>query len=116
MAFNQHSADMRDADNGDFTNYAGRMMIGAFNPTTVSFDWLMEQEEYFGHAGALVYKNYCATCANLFVGGSNDWSHITDNGQDKRWTLAIVRMNEDGTTPANSVFHINVREWLTNES
>lgn len=25
-------------------------------------------------------------------------------------------MNEDGTTPANSVFHINVLEWLENEN
>lgn len=67
---------MRDADNGSFSNYAGRFLVGSYNPATVSFDWLNEQAEYFGYSSALVYRNYCVTCANLFVGGSNDWNKI----------------------------------------
>ena len=55
---------------------------------------------------ALVYKNYCTGCTNLFVGGVNDWSHVSVNSEKKKWQLAILRLKEDGTSDGD-VFHIN---------
>ena len=78
LAFNQYiSVTMRDADNGSFTNYAGRMMVGSYSVAGNSMNWVNEQALYFGFSSALVYKNYCDGCSNLFVGGGNDWSHVT---------------------------------------
>ena len=77
VALKQVSPNMRDADDGTFTDYAGRMLIGAFDPSETSFKWLNEQVSLFGYAGALVYKNYCRSCANIFVGGAIDILHET---------------------------------------
>lgn len=75
MALKQVSPVQRDAADGSFTDYAGRMLIGAFNPKTTSFKWLKEATDYFGYSAALVHKNYCRFCANIFVAGANDISH-----------------------------------------
>ena len=77
MAFYQVSATMRNADNGSFTNYAGRMMVGSYSVAGNAMNWVNEQALYFGYSTALVYKNYCTGCSNLFVGGVNDWRHVT---------------------------------------
>ena len=69
--------------------------------------FLNEQAEYFGYSTALVYRNYGAGQANLFVGGTNDWSHITAGGQTKKWTLSVMRLTEAGQSPPNQVFHLD---------
>jgi len=62
----------------------------------------------------LIYKNYGAGAANLFVGGSNDSTRLT-NGNAKTWTLAVTRLTEAGTSPTNGVFLINQKRSTTNE-
>ena len=42
LAFNQQSATMRDSSDGSITNYAGRMLVGAFDPVSVSRLWFKE--------------------------------------------------------------------------
>ena len=76
VTFKQESATMRNSTDGSITNYAGRMLVGAFNPTTIERLWLKEQDIFFGYSGSLVYKDFCNGCGNIFVGGVNDWSHI----------------------------------------
>ena len=61
-------------------------------------DWAMEQDEMFGASSTLVYKNYCVTCANIFVGGANK------NSQND-WTHAVTRMTEAGV--ATTIFHLD---------
>ena len=108
LAFNQiYSKTMRDADNLAFTNYAGRMMVGSYSVEKNSMNWVNEQALYFGFSGALVYKNYCTDCSNLFVGGANDWSHVSSSTEASKWEISIVRLKEDGTAATNQVFHID---------
>ena len=57
------------------------MMVGSYNVAEKSMNWVNEQSQYFGYSMALVYKNYCTGCANLFVGGVNDLSQITVSAQ-----------------------------------
>ena len=76
---------MRDADNNSFTDYAGRMLVGSFDVATATMEWKKEQALFFGFSTALVYKNYGAGSANLFVGGVNDFTHILDGGDAKDW-------------------------------
>ena len=85
LAFYQVSATKRDADNGSFSNYAGRMMVGSYSVSGNSMNWVNEQKLWFGYSTALVYKNYCLGCANLFVGGVNDFTHITANNNAILW-------------------------------
>ena len=61
-------------------------------------DWAMEQEEWFGLSSTLVYKNYCVTCANIFVGGAN-------KNSKNDWTHAVTRMTEAGV--ATTLFHLD---------
>ena len=76
LAFYQVSVTKRDADNNAFSNYAGRMLVGSYSVAGNKMNWLNEQALWFGYSTALVYKNYCTGCANLFVGGVIDFTHI----------------------------------------
>ena len=63
---------MRDSRDNSVMNFAGRMMVGAFDPVTIERQWLKEHNNFFGHSGALVYHNFCDGCANIFVGGNSE--------------------------------------------
>ena len=96
-------------------NYAGKMLIGAFDPSTTSFSFLNEQADLYGFAGALVHKNYCSRyCANVFIGGANDISYMTA-GDEQKWALTIMRIKDDGTVDLDpnypNLFHIIQEEW-----
>ena len=41
IAFKQESPVMRNSANSAITNYAGRKLVGAFNPETEEFDWVI---------------------------------------------------------------------------
>ena len=85
LAFYQVSTTMRDADNGAFTNYAGRMMVGSYSVIENKMNWANEQALWFGYSTALVYKNYCSGCANLFVGGVNDFTRVDLKSDNVLW-------------------------------
>ena len=42
VALKQESPVMRDASDGSFSDYAGRMLVGAFDPDIGSVSWLNE--------------------------------------------------------------------------
>ena len=52
----------------------------------------------FGLSSTLVYKNYCVTCANIFVGGAN-------KNSANLWTHAVTRMTEAGV--ATTIFQLD---------
>ena len=56
-----------------------------------------EQTSLYGFAQAIVYKDYCIGCANLFVGGAVDYDG-TGSKKNQKWVGAILRMKEDGST------------------
>ena len=70
MAFMQVSPTLQDTDDGTKTNMAGRMLVGSYNAATHSMNWLNEQA-LLGYSASLVYKNFCAGCGNIIVGGAN---------------------------------------------
>ena len=47
------------------------MALGSYDIATQKMDWVKENS-MFGYSAALVYKNYGAAQANLFVGGALD--------------------------------------------
>ena len=79
-------------------------MAAAFDPATMTMDWVREQTNWYGYSGTLVYKNYGAGQANLFAAGSID-STFTDTGT-KDWKLGVTRLTESGTTSTNGAFLI----------
>ena len=79
---------------------AGRQMVLAYNPSALNLDWALEQSSWYGYSVTVLHKNYCASCANIFVGGSEEHT----KGQ---WVLSITRLTEAGVSPPNSVFQIN---------
>ena len=85
LAFYQVSTTMRDADNGAFINYAGRMMVGSYSVIENKMNWANEQALWFNYSTALVYKNYCSGCANLFVGGVNDFTRVDLKSDNVLW-------------------------------
>lgn len=66
----------------------GRSMVAGFDVASDSSTFFKEGTLYNGYSRALVYKNYCASCPNLFIGGS-----IYANGS---WQLLITRLTETG--------------------
>ena len=91
---------MRDSRDSTETNYAGRMMVGAFDPVTIKRQWLKEHHDFFGHSGALVYHDFCDGCGNIFIGGNND--------QSSTWMLAIAKLRENGEAPIDTVMQIKL--------
>ena len=85
LAFYQVSTTKRNADSGKFTNYAGRMMVGSYSVTGSKMNGGNEQALWFGYSTALVYKNYCTGCANLFVGGVNDFTRVDLKSDNVLW-------------------------------
>lgn len=69
--------------------------MGSWDPSTLTMDWVKEQSSWFGYSTNLVYKNYGAGQANIFVGGSADKTHLS-NGDNKEWVLSITRLTEAG--------------------
>jgi len=110
LAFKQISRTLRTK--GSQNNYAGRMMVGAFNPATSQMDWVKEHS-LWGYSASIVYKNYGAGQPNLFVGGSIDEN--PENNNNKSWRPAIMRLKEDGTSGLNADFLIQ-SELYTDES
>ena len=50
--------------------FFGRHMILAYDPIQNSLDWTRESVDiHYGYSGALVYKDFCSTCGNIFMGG-----------------------------------------------
>ena len=58
--------------------------------------------ERFGYSASLVYKDWgTADSGNLLVGGALDYSRWTGNESNINWRLAIMRITEDGGSPAS---------------
>ena len=70
-------------------------------------DWYREQTDYYGYSYSLLYREYCPNCGSIYIGGSTDSSRWSSSADPARWVLSIVRINEDGTAPANQVYHID---------
>ena len=68
LAFLQVSPTLRKNLNKDLE---GKMALGSYDIATQKMDWVKENS-MFGYSAALVYKNYGAAQANLFVGGALD--------------------------------------------
>ena len=96
-AFNLISPNQRDSDNGNISQYQGKLIVGAMNVQAESMDYYKEQELYFGRSVSLAYRDYGETGANLFVGGATDHCHINEESDPKCWTLSINRMAYDGS-------------------
>ena len=47
-----------------------KSLVISVDPANEAVDWAHEQAGVQGVSGVLIYKNYCATCANLFIGGN----------------------------------------------
>lgn len=93
---------------GDQRNgYGGRQLAAAFDPATMTMDWVKEQTDWYGYSGTLVYKNYGAGQANLFVAGSIDSTYTSTNNKD--WKLGVTRLTESGTTSTNGAFLIEAK-------
>lgn len=68
IAFFQVSNTLQDTNNGSKTNWAGRKLIGSYDATTHSMNWIIESNR-LGYSASLVYRNFCAGCGNIIVGG-----------------------------------------------
>ena len=107
MAFENIANKQQASDNGIIKTYSKRMVVGALDVASNGFNWVNEQALHFGHASSVVYHEFCAGCANIIVGGNNDWSHVEKQNDPEVWELALVFLKEDGTAPPNSVFLID---------
>ena len=115
VAMRQVSATMRNSIDGTITNYGGRMLVGAYEPSSDSILWMNEQKNFFGFSGAILHKDYGAGQPNIFVGGSIDQSYTTSTSTTKSWSIAIMRLKEDGQASAteDSMFYITQDYMLT---
>lgn len=98
----------RQKDSRDGSNY-GKPLVLAYDVNANDMDWAHEQPSWRGLSAVLAYKNYCPTCANIFVGGN------TENGDDK-WRLSITRLTEQGLSPSNNLFALNQEIWHNDNS
>ena len=65
-----------------------KSLVIAVDVANLAVDWAHEQSGMLGISGALLHKNYCVTCANLFIGGNTE--------SDGNWNPSIIRLTEDG--------------------
>ena len=73
--------------------------------TTLTTNWLNEQD-LLGYSGAMVYRNFCAGCGNIIVGGTNFLESAAN------FQLSLAFLNEDGTTDTDSTFLINQSSFI----
>lgn len=90
IAFFQVSPTLQTTDNGSHSGWAGRQLVGSYKVATGAMNWLSETDA-LGYSATLAYRNFCAGCGNIYVGGSS-FSASTAN-----FSLRVTRLKEDGT-------------------
>ena len=76
---NMNNASVTAYDDDTATPYDGRIRVGSFMADSSStkygkFDWILEQNNYFGHATSIAYaeRGPLATDLNIYIGGAVD--------------------------------------------
>ena len=68
------------------SGYDGRIRVGSYNVGSGSFDWILEQNKYFGHATSIAYHEWSPTEKNIYIGGAVDTARTDDNpGATENW-------------------------------
>lgn len=96
LAFTSSSTNRRD-------NNAGKMLVGAYDPTSNTMQWVRENINFYGYSTAVAYKNFCAGCGNIYVGGASNDDGVNADG----WHVAIQRFQETGDALPNQLYHMD---------
>ena len=99
---------------GSISDYAGHFYVARIDPISHTQVWRKEMER-FGYSASLVYKDWgVADSGNLLVGGALDYSRWTGNESNINWRLAIMRITEDGGSPASGDTITYLDQEITN--
>jgi len=87
------------------TPYDGRIRVGSFMADSSStkygeFDWILEQNNYFGHATSIAYAENrpLAPDLNIYIGGAVDIARKnSDPGATEDWQPCIYHRSIDGS-------------------
>ena len=95
--------------------YQSRLIIGKYDYTANSMDFIREQKKYYGRSIATVcLTNTAGTASNMYVAGSSETRHWTTIGTGNRWGPSITIINETGDFSAGWQIQLD-GDWQTDE-